>query len=62
MYILSARSIGVTNAYIIGQLSVVISTLSELFFLHERTGQQSIVSVATGLLFIFMGCVTTALI
>lgn len=62
MYILSARSIGVTNAYIIGQLSVVISTLSGLFFLHERTGQQSIVSVATGLLFIFMGCVTTALI
>ncbi|ALO04841.1 GRP family sugar transporter [Lactiplantibacillus paraplantarum] len=62
MYILAARSVGVTNAYIIGQLSVVIATLSGVLFLHENEGQHRMVKVMTGLLFIFIGCATTALI
>lgn len=61
-YIFAARGIGVTNAYIIGQLSVVISTMGGLVFLHESRNTANLYKVLAGLAFIFVGCVTTALI
>lgn len=61
-YIFAARDIGVINAYIVGQLSVVISTLGGLVFLHERRNGLHLSSVFMGLALIFIGCVATALI
>lgn len=60
-YIIAARTIGVTNAYIIGQLSVVISTLGGLVVLRENQ-QLGLIKAVAGLAFILIGCVTTALI
>ncbi|RRK10094.1 sugar transporter [Lactiplantibacillus garii] len=60
-YIIAARHIGITNAYIVGQLSVVISTLGGLIVLRENQ-QFGLIKVLAGLTFIFIGCITTALI
>ena len=59
-YILSVRDNGVNTAFIVSQLSVVISTLGGFIFLGERKSKRGYVLTITGLVLIVVGAVITS--
>lgn len=59
-YILSVRQNGVNTAFVISQLSVVISTLGGFIFLHERTTRRGYILTSLGLALIVIGAITTS--
>lgn len=59
-YILSVRQNGVNTAFVISQLSVVISTLGGFVFLHERKTRRGYIMTSIGLVLIVIGAVTTS--
>lgn len=59
-YILSVRDNGVNTAFVISQLSVVISTLGGFVFLHERKSRRGYAFTSIGLVLIVVGAVITS--
>ncbi|GFZ26742.1 GRP family sugar transporter [Lactobacillus corticis] len=60
-YNLSMKANGVNMAFVISQLSVVISTLGGMLFLHERKSKQGMIYTAIGLVLIVLGAVLTTI-
>lgn len=60
-YILSVRDNGVNTAFVISQLSVVISTLSGFLFLGERKSPRGYVLTGLGLVLIVSGAIITSI-
>lgn len=61
-YILSVRANGVNAAFVVSQLSVVISTLGGMIFLHEHKNRREFVLTLIGLILIVAGASITTLI
>ncbi|KRL79285.1 GRP family sugar transporter [Secundilactobacillus paracollinoides] len=61
-YILSVRENGVNTAFIISQLSVVISTLGGLLILKEKKSRRELFATLGGLILIVGGAVITTFI
>ncbi|AVK61690.1 sugar transporter [Lactobacillus sp. CBA3605] len=61
-YIVSVSQNGVNAAFVVSQLSVVISTLGGLLFLHERKSRHELVLTLSGLGLIVVGAIVTTLI
>lgn len=59
-YIFSAKDNGVATAYVITQLSVVISTIGGMLVLHERKTHRELRLTLIGLVLIVVGSVMTA--
>lgn len=59
-YILSVRDNGVNTAFVVSQLSVVISTLGGLIFLHERKSKRGYILTSIGLVLIVLGAIITS--
>ncbi len=59
-YIVSVRENGVNTAFVVSQLSVVISTLGGIIFLHERKSQRGYLLNGIGLVAIVAGAVITS--
>ena len=60
-YILSVKDNGVNTAFVVSQLSVVISTLGGMIFLHEKKSKKAIFFTITGLILIFAGAILTTI-
>lgn len=60
-YILSVRDNGVNTAFVVSQLSVVISTLGGFLFLNERKSKRGYTLTSLGLLLIVVGAITTSI-
>lgn len=58
-YILSVKDNGVNTAFVVSQLSVVISTLGGMLFLHERKTKKGYIYTILGLLIILIGAILT---
>ena len=56
-YIISAQVNGVTNAFIYGQLSVIISTIGGMTLLGERKQGKELVATLAGLCLIVVGAI-----
>ncbi|MGY0471734.1 GRP family sugar transporter [Lactiplantibacillus plantarum] len=61
-YIVSVSQNGVNKAFVVSQLSVVLSTLGGMVFLHERKSKRELVLTLSGLVLIVIGAVVTTLI
>lgn len=61
-YIVSVSQNGVNTAFVVSQLSVVLSTLGGIVFLHERKSKRELVLTLSGLVLIVIGAVVTTLI
>ncbi|WP_251898068.1 GRP family sugar transporter [Lactiplantibacillus paraplantarum] len=61
-YIVSVSQNGVNTAFVVSQLSVVLSTLGGMVFLHERKSRRELVLTLSGLVLIVIGAVVTTLI
>ncbi|MGL4245818.1 GRP family sugar transporter [Lactiplantibacillus plantarum] len=61
-YIVSVSQNGVNTAFVVSQLSVVLSTLDGMVFLHERKSKRELVLTLSGLVLIVIGAVVTTLI
>lgn len=61
-YIVSVRDNGVNTAFVVSQLSVVISTLGGMLFLHERKSKRGYVFTGVGLVLIVAGSIITTII
>ncbi|WP_436684605.1 GRP family sugar transporter [Lactiplantibacillus plantarum] len=61
-YIVSVSQNGVNTAFVVSQLSVVLSTLGSMVFLHERKSKRELVLTLSGLVLIVIGAVVTTLI
>jgi glucose uptake protein len=61
-YIVSVRQNGVNNAFVVSQLSVVISTLGGFAFLHERKSTRGYVLTVIGLVLIVVGSIITTVL
>lgn len=61
-YILSVKANGVNLAFVISQLSVVISTLGGMIFLHESKSKRELTFTIIGLILIVGGAITTTVI
>lgn len=61
-YIFSAKANGVTTAYVLTQLNVVLSTLGGMLILHEVKSKRELRYTLSGLVLIVAGSVITALI
>lgn len=61
-YIVSVSQNGVNTAFVVSQLSVVLSTLGGVVFLHERKSKRELVLTLSGLVLIVIGAVVTTLI
>ncbi|WP_328797366.1 GRP family sugar transporter [Lactiplantibacillus plantarum] len=61
-YIVSVSQNGVNTAFVVSQLSVVLSTLGGMVFLHERKSKRELVLTLSGLVLIVIGAVVTTLI
>lgn len=61
-YILSVNHNGVNSAFVVSQLSVVISTVGGMIFLHERRSGRELFFTLSGLLLILVGAIITTLI
>ncbi|WP_261809667.1 GRP family sugar transporter [Levilactobacillus humaensis] len=61
-YIVSVSQNGVNTAFVVSQLSVVISTLGGMLFLHERKSRCELVLTLGGLVLIVIGAIVTTLI
>lgn len=59
-YILSVRDNGVNTAFVVSQLSVVISTLGGFIFLHERKSHRGYIFTSIGLVLIVVGAIITS--
>ena len=60
-YIFSAQENGTSSAFIYTQLSVVISTLGGLIFLHEKKTRNGLIFTIAGLVLIIGGAMLTTL-
>lgn len=60
-YILSVRDNGVNSAFVVSQLSVVISTIGGMVFLHETKSKNELRLTILGLILIVIGAVITTL-
>lgn len=60
-YIMSVKENGVNLGFVMSQLSVIISTLSGIIFLHERKSKKGYVYTGIGLILIVAGAVLTSL-
>lgn len=61
-YIVSVSQNGVNTAFVVSQLSVVLSTLGGMVFLHERKSRRELALTLSGLVLIVIGAVVTTLI
>ncbi|MFL2081731.1 GRP family sugar transporter [Latilactobacillus sakei] len=61
-YILSVRDNGVNTAFVVSQVSVVISTLGGILFLHEKKSQRELILTISGLILVVMGAILTTTI
>lgn len=59
-YILSVRDNGVNTAFVVSQLSVVISTLGGFIFLHEHKSRRGYILTSIGLVLIVVGAMITS--
>lgn len=60
-YILSVKDNGVNTAFVVSQLSVVISTLGGMLFLHERKTKKGYIYTILGLIIILIGAILTTI-
>lgn len=60
-YILSVQDNGVNTAFVISQLSVVISTLGGMLFLHEKKTKKGYIYTIAGLIIILIGAMLTTI-
>ncbi|MCA1344068.1 GRP family sugar transporter [Lactiplantibacillus pentosus] len=60
-YILSVRDNGVNSAFVVSQLSVVLSTIGGMLFLHEKKSRRELILTMVGLVLIVIGAVTTTI-
>lgn len=60
-YIFSVKENGVNLAFVMSQLSVIISTLSGIIFLHEHKSKKGYIYTGIGLVLIVAGAVLTSL-
>lgn len=58
-YILSVKDNGVNTAFVVSQLSVVISTLGGMLFLHETKSKKGYIFTLVGLALILVGAILT---
>jgi len=61
-YIVSVSQNGVNTAFVVSQLSVVISTLGGLLFLHERKSHRELILTLSGLGLVVIGAIVTTLV
>lgn len=61
-YILSVHDNGVNTAFVVSQLSVVISTVGGMVFLHERKSRRELRFTVIGLVLIVVGAIITTVI
>lgn len=60
-YIMSVKDNGVNTAFVVSQLSVVISTLGGMLFLHEKKTKKGYIFTIGGLILIFAGAMLTTI-
>ncbi|GAA3629238.1 GRP family sugar transporter [Lactobacillus hamsteri] len=60
-YILSVKDNGVNTAFVVSQLSVVISTLGGMLFLHEKKTKKGFIFTISGLIIILIGAILTTI-
>lgn len=60
-YILSVKDNGVNTAFVVSQLSVVISTLGGMLFLHEKKTKKGYIFTISGLIIILIGAILTTI-
>lgn len=60
-YILSVRDNGVNSAFVVSQLSVVLSTIGGMIFLHEKKSHHELALTIIGLVLIVGGAVITTI-
>ena len=60
-YILSVKDNGVNSAFVVSQLSVVISTIGGMVFLHESKTKHELLLTIIGLILIVIGAVVTTI-
>lgn len=60
-YIFSVKENGVNTAFVVGQISVVLSTLGSLIFLHESKTKRELAFTIVGLLVIVGGAIVTTI-
>lgn len=60
-YIFSVRDNGVNTAFIVSQVSVVISTLGGMLVMHEHKSRREMIFTMLGLVLIIAGAFTTSL-
>lgn len=61
-YMFSAKINGVTSAFIFSQLSVVLSTLGGMYFLHEKKTGRELRFTYIGLILVIVGSIITGII
>lgn len=61
-YILSVRENGVNTAFVVSQLSVVLSTVGGMVFLRESKSRRELIFTIIGLVMIVVGAITTTII
>lgn len=60
-YIMSVRDNGVNTAFVVSQLSVVISTLGGMLVLGEKKSKKGYIFTISGLILIFVGAILTTI-
>lgn len=60
-YILSVRDNGVNSAFVVSQLSVVLSTIGGMIFLHEKKSRHELILTIIGLILIVGGAIITTI-
>ncbi len=60
-YILSVRDNGVNSAFVVSQLSVVLSTIGGMIFLHEKKSRHELTLTIIGLVLIVSGAIITTI-
>lgn len=60
-YIMSVKDNGVNTAFVVSQLSVVISTVGGVLFLHERKSKKGYLFTVCGLILILVGAILTTI-
>lgn len=60
-YIMSVRDNGVNTAFVVSQLSVVISTLGGMLVLGEQKSKKGYIFTISGLILIFVGAILTTI-
>lgn len=60
-YILSVRDNGVNSAFVVSQLSVVLSTIGGMVFLREKKSRRELIFTIIGLVLIVVGAITTTI-